>query len=134
MLATTPKSAWWAAWSSRPVRKVLLWQALLTGAAVSIAAYFTGIHGAFSAALGGAISIAAGLLFAAMAKVRRGANAGDVLLTAFKAEGAKVIFIVVALWVVLAAYRNAVAVVLIATFIATILASSMALFVRDRRD
>ena len=123
-----------SAWAGRPVRTVLLWQAVLTATAASLAAYIVGPHGALSAILGGAISMGAGLLFAAIAIVRRGINAGDVLLTAFKAEGAKLVFIVVALWLVLAAYRNAVAVVLIGTFIATTLVSSMALFIRERRD
>ena len=123
-----------SAWSGRRVRTILLWQALLTGAAAALAAWLTGTHGAVSAVLGGAISMVAGLLFASIATVRRGSNAGDVLITALKAEGAKILFIVVALWVVLAAYRNAIAVALIGTFIATVLVSSMALFVRDRRD
>lgn len=123
-----------AAWSSRPARTVLLWQALLTAAAAIFAGFIAGLHGALSAAFGGAVSMVAGLLFASIATIRRGSNAGDVLLTAFKAEGAKIVFIVVALWLVLAAYRNAVAVVLIGTFIATTLVSSMALFIRERRD
>lgn len=123
-----------SAWSGRRVRTILLWQALLTGAAAALAAWLTGTHGAVSAVLGGAISMVAGLLFASIATVRRGSNAGDVLITALKAEGAKILFIVVALWVVLAAYRNAIAVALIGTFIATVLVSSMALFVRDGRD
>lgn len=78
--------------------------------------------------------MAAGLLFAAIAKVRQGADASDVLLIALKAEGARILFIVVSLFVVLAVYRNAVVVVLIGTFIVTILTASMALFVGDRRD
>ena len=97
-----------SAWSGRRVRTILLWQALLTGAAAALAAWLTGTHGAVSAVLGGAISMVAGLLFASIATVRRGSNAGDVLITALKAEGAKILFIVVALWVVLAAYRNAI--------------------------
>ena len=120
-------------WASRPVRIVLLWQALLTAVAVLFAAYFSGLHGALSAALGGAVSMAAGLLFASIATVRRGRSADDVLLTAFKAEGAKLLFIVVALGLVLAAYRNVVAAVFIGTFIATILILSMAFFVSNKR-
>lgn len=116
------------------MRTILLWQCVLTGTAALFAACFAGWHGVFSAALGGMISMVAGVLFASIATLRRGANAGDVLLTAFKAEGAKIAFIVVGLWLVLATYRNAVAVVLIGTFIATTLVSSMALFIRDRRD
>jgi ATP synthase protein I len=122
-----------SAWASRPVRTVLLWQILLTVAAVAFAAYFLGPHGALSAGLGGTVSIVAGLLFASIATVRRGRSADDVLLTAFKAEGAKLLFIVVALGLVLAAYRNVVAAVFIGTFIATILISSMAFFVSNKR-
>ncbi len=116
------------------MRTILLWQGALAAVAALFAAYFAGWHGVLSAALGGLISMVAGVLFASLATVRRGANAGDVLLTAFKAEGAKIAFIGVGVWLVLATYRNAVAVVLIGTFIATTLVSSMALFIRDRRD
>lgn len=77
--------------------------------------------------------MAAGLLFASIATVRRGRSAGDVLVTALKAEGAKLLFIVVALGLVMMAYRNAVVAVLIGTFIATILISSMAFFVGNKR-
>ena len=116
------------------MRTSLLWQAFITGAVAVVAACLTGSHGALSATLGGGISMVAGLLFASIATQRPGANVGEVLLTAFKAEGAKIAFIVLGLWLVLATYRNAVAVVLIGTFIATTLVSSMALFIRDRRD
>jgi ATP synthase protein I len=118
----------------RPVRTVLRWQGLLTAAALALAAYFGGIHGVVSAGLGGVVSMASGLLFAAIATVREGRTADDVLLTAFKAEAAKIVFIVLALWLVMAAYRNLVAVIFIGTFIATILVSSTAFFVSDRRE
>jgi ATP synthase protein I len=120
--------------AGRPVRTVLRWQGLLTAAALALAAYFAGIHGVVSAGLGGVISMASGLLFAAIANVREGRTADDVLLTAFKAEAAKIVFIVLALWLVMAAYRNLVAVIFIGTFIATILVSSAAFFVSDRRE
>lgn len=120
--------------AGRPVRTVLRWQGLLTAAALALAAYFAGIHGVVSAGLGGVISMASGLLFAAIATVREGRTADDVLLTAFKAEAAKIVFIVLALWLVMAAYRNLVAVIFIGTFIATILVSSTAFLVSDRRE
>ena len=119
--------------AGRPVRTVLRWQGLLTAAALALAAYFAGIHGVVSAGLGGVISMASGLLFAAIANVREGRTADDVLLAAFKAEAAKIVFIVLALWLVMAAYRNLVAVIFIGTFTATILVSSTAFFVSDRQ-
>jgi len=118
----------------RPVRSVLRWQGLLTAAAITLAAYFAGIHGAVSAGLGGAISMASGLLFALIATVHKGRTADDVLVTAFRAEAVKIVFIVLTLWLVLSAYRNVVAVIFIGTFVATIVVSSMAFFVSDRRE
>jgi len=118
----------------RPVRSVLRWQGLLTAAVMVVAVYFAGIRGAVSAGLGGAISMASALLFAAIAAVRKGRTADDVLVTAFRAEAVKIVFIVLTLWLVLSAYRNVVAVIFIGTFVATILVSSMAFFVSDRRE
>ena len=123
-----------SAWANRPARTVLRWQAILTGIAVLLGAYFAGLHGVISAGAGGAISMAAAVLFASIASVRRGISADDVLITAFKAEGAKLVFIVIALWLVMAAYKNVVPVFLIGTFIATVLVSSMAFFVGDKRN
>ncbi|HVY08287.1 MAG TPA: ATP synthase subunit I [Burkholderiales bacterium] len=122
-----------SAWTNRPVRTALRWQAALTGIAVLLAAYLAGVHGAVSAGLGGAISMAAAFLFASIAVERRGRTADSVLLTAFKAEGARIVFIVVALWLALAAYKNVMAVILIGTFVPTVLVSSMAFFVADRQ-
>jgi ATP synthase protein I len=122
-----------SAWSRRPVRTVLLWQALITATAVVLAAVLAGLHGSLSAGLGGAVSMVAGILFASIATPRKGNSAEDVLMTALRAEGAKIVFIVVALWLVMATYRNVVAVVFIGTFIATVLVSSMAFFIRERR-
>jgi len=123
-----------SAWANRPFRAVLRWQAILTGFAAVLGAYFAGLHGVISATAGGAISMAAAVLFASIASVRRGISADDVLITAFKAEGAKLVFIVIALWLVMAAYKNVVHVFLIGTFIVTVLVSSMAFFVGDKRN
>lgn len=103
-------------------------------AAMVFAAYLAGIHGAVSAGLGGAISMASGLLFALIATVRRDRTADDVLVTAFRAEAVKIVFIVLTLWLVLSAYRNVIAVIFIGTFVATIVVSSMAFFISDRQD
>jgi ATP synthase protein I len=119
---------------SRPVRIVLGWQGLLTAAAVALAANFAGIHGAVSAGLGGAIGMAAALLFAAVTAARRGRTAEEVLATAFKAEAVKIVFIVAALWLVLALYGKVVAVALIGTFVATTVVSSLAFFVSNRQQ
>ena len=78
--------------------------------------------------------MASGLLFAVIATVRKGRTADDVLVTAFRAEAAKIAFIVLALWLVLSAYRNVVAIIFIGTFVATIVVSSMAFFISDRQD
>ena len=80
------------------------------------------------------ISMASGLLFAVIATVHKGRTADDVVVTAFKAEAAKIVFIVLTLWLVLSAYRNVAAIIFIGTFVATIVISSMAFFISDRQD
>jgi len=67
-------------------------QVLAAIIAASIAAWFAGVHGAISAALGGLISITAGLAFVALAAKsagKKGNSAGEVLFAALKAEAVK---------------------------------------------
>lgn len=112
-------------------RPVIGLQLLCTVAATLIAGWFAGVHGGISAAVGGLISVVAGLAFAALVSRSKGRSSGEVLLVAFRAEAAKLALIVVLLWVVLANYREVVVLGLIGSFSASILIFAMALFVRD---
>jgi ATP synthase protein I len=58
-------------------------------------------------------------------------SAGATIAALFRAEAAKILVIIALLWLVLSTYHEAVLPALLATFIVTVLLSSVALFVRD---
>jgi len=115
----------------RPIRTAILRQAVVTLLLVIIAALWVGLHGAASAALGGMISITAGLVAAFVATRRPADSAGGILYGALQAEGVRVLLIVLLLWLVLATYRDIVAVAFFVSFALTLLIFSSALFTRD---
>ena len=116
---------------SKPIRTVLRWQLLATAALMLVAGIWAGAHGAFSALLGGSVSIFSGLAAACVASLGKAESAGGVLLIALGAEAVKIGLIVVLLWLVLAMYREVVVLVFIGTFTATVLIFAMAFFVRE---
>lgn len=117
---------------SKPIRTVLSWQVVVTVALAVVAGVFEGAPGAISAALGGGVSLVAGLGFAAVIQLMgRDKSAGGTLVTALQAEAVKVGLAVVLLWVALASYKDVVAAVCVGSFIVSILVFSMAFFVRD---
>ena len=113
-------------------RPVIGLQVLCTAAATLLSAWLAGLHGAISAALGGLIGIIAGLAFAVLAARSKSRSAGEALYAAFRAEAVKLALMVLLLWIVLATYRNVVAIGLIGSFIATVLIFTMAVLVRDK--
>ena len=116
---------------SRPVRTVLVWQVLLTALLAVIAGLFAGIHGAVSAALGGVVSIVAGVAFAMVMQSSNIRSADGTVVAALRAEATKIGLAVILLWLVLALYKDVVLIVFIGSFISSILVFSMAFFVRD---
>ncbi|MFN0039584.1 MAG: ATP synthase subunit I [Burkholderiales bacterium] len=114
----------------RPARVILFWQILFLAAVAPLAAYLGGTHGVVSVVLGGSVGIGSAAFFFLLMSTGKKTSAGDVLLTAFRAEAAKIVFIVVALWMILTTYKDVVVLGFIASFVATILISTMALFVR----
>jgi ATP synthase protein I len=117
---------------SKPLRTVLLWQLIATSALALVAGLVEGAHGAISAALGGGVSVVAGLGFAAVVQwLGRDKSAGGTLVTALQAEGVKIGLAVSLLWVVLVSYKDVVPSACVGSFIVTILVFSMAFFVRD---
>jgi len=116
----------------RKFRPVFGSQLLATIIIASIAAWFAGAHGAISAALGGLISIIAGLVFVLLTARYKVRSAGEVLLVAFKAEAAKLFLAISLLWLVLALYQDVVVAGLIGSFVVSILIFSMALFAGDK--
>ncbi len=116
---------------SKPIRTVLRWQILATAFAVALLGALAGTHGAVSAALGGAISIVAGLAAAWWATRRPAQDATAMLAGALGAEALKIGLIISLLVAVFVLYRNVVAAGFIATFAVTTVLFSMALFVRE---
>lgn len=119
---------------SKPIRTVLRWQLIATAGLALLAGSWAGAHGAWSAALGGAVSIGAGWASAKVATTGRADSAGGVLVTALKAEGVKLGLIAILLWLVLATYDAVVVPAFLGSFIATVLIFSMAFFVREHKE
>ena len=110
---------------------MLRWQLIATAAVTLIAGFWVGANGAFSAVLGGAVSVCAGLASAFVAAKGDAKSAGGILIGALRAEGVKIGLIVVLLWLVLATYNEVVVLAFLGSFMATILIFALAFFVRD---
>ena len=115
----------------RPIRTVIRWQLIATTALALSGGLLAGVHGAVSAALGGFVSIFAGLGFAAVIWLHQGNSAAGALLTALRAEAVKVALIVILLWLVLTTYKDVVVVGFIGSFAVSVVIFGMAFFVRD---
>ena len=116
---------------SKPVRTVMVWQVIVTALAAVIAGLLAGAHGAASAALGGSVSVIAGLAFAMFMQSSNMQSADGTIIAALRAEATKIGLAVILLWLVLALYKDVVLIVFIGSFIVSILVFSMAFFVRE---
>jgi ATP synthase protein I len=121
---------------SKPIRTVFRWQVTATAALTLVAGFLAGVHGALSAALGGLVSIFAGLGFVLVASMGKSApgrsgSAGEAILAALRAEAVKIGLIVVLLLLVLTTYPDVVVLAFIGSFILTVLIFTLAFFVRD---
>jgi len=115
----------------KPIRTVLLWQLAATVALTLGAAALAGEAGAISAAVGGTISVVAGLAAALVASRGKAKSAGGVVGSALAAEAVKIGLAVLLLWLVLMNYPGAVIAALIGSFVVTMLIFAMAFFVRE---
>lgn len=119
---------------SRPIRIILRWQVIVTAALTLAAAMLWGAHGAVSAALGGLVIVVSGWVSGWLGTRRKTYNAGAALRTMLRAEGTRILLIIVLLWLVLANYREIVVVGFLATFVITVLVSTAAIVVKDTRE
>jgi ATP synthase protein I len=117
--------------STRPIRTVLKWQVIVTGAMAVAAGIWAGEHAALSAALGGVINIAAVVVYAVVLGLSNPTTAGGTVMAMFRAEASKILVIVVQLWLVLTMYKDVVLLPLLAAFVITVLLFRMAFFDRD---
>src|SRR5262245_61088182 len=114
----------------KPVRTAVIWQASATAVLALVGALLAGVNGAMSAVLGGMVTMLSGVAAALMATRRTAESAGGVLFTAARAEGVRVLLIVILLWLVMATCRAwLVHVAFIGSFVVTLLLFSAAFFV-----
>lgn len=120
---------------TRPIRTVLKWQIVVTGAVAVIAGFWAGTQGMISAVLGGLVNVVAGVVFAFLLGLGQGARAvpdvGTALVAMLRAEAAKILVIVGGLWLVLSVYKDIVPAAFFTAFVITVIVFSMAFFVRD---
>lgn len=115
----------------KPVRTAVIWQALATAALALLGALLAGVDGMVSAVLGGMVSMLSGVAATLIATRRTEDSAGGVLFMALRAEGVRVVLIVILLWLVLSTYREVVAPAFFGAFVVTLLLFSAAFFIRE---
>jgi ATP synthase protein I len=115
----------------RPILTVLRWQILATVALAAVAGAVAGVHGALSASAGGLVSILSGLAAAILASRGGEKSAGGVVIGALRAEGVRVVLIVILLWLVMTTYRDVVVIAFFGSFLVTVIIFAMAFFVRE---
>jgi ATP synthase protein I len=116
---------------SQPIRTVLKWQAFASVAIAAVAGVWAGWHGALSAALGGIVTLSSTVVYAVVLGMGAKTSAGASVVTMLRAEGCKILVIIVELWLVLTTYRDVVLAALFAGFVITVLLFRMALLTRD---
>lgn len=119
---------------TKPIRRVLQWQAVATVVIAVIAGLWQGPHGALSAALGGVVNITSVVVYAVVMSLSMRSNpasAGVTVAALFRAEACKILVIILQLWLVLATYKDVVLAALFAAFAITVLLFSTALLARE---
>jgi len=117
--------------STKPIRRILAWQAATTVVAALLAGLLAGLHGALSALLGGVVNITAVVVYAVVLGVSNPSSAGATVAAVLRAEAGKILVIILQLWLVLTTYKDLVPAAFFATFVITVLLFSMAFFDRD---
>ena len=117
--------------NSRPVRVTLRWQLAATLALMLVSGLWAGFEGAVSAALGGLITIGAGVAYAAVISISNSGSAGATLRTMMRAEAAKIAVIMLAFWAAITQYEQLVAAAFFAAFVITVLLNRVAFLVPD---
>jgi ATP synthase protein I len=112
---------------TRSIRILLCWQAAAVVAFAALGGLWAGGHGAVSGALGAAINLIANFAYALMGGIVRPASAAGALLVIMRAEGFKIVLILVQLFLVMKLYRELVVGPFIIAFVATVLMFAIAL-------
>lgn len=109
----------------RAFRVTMFWQGLATAAMAAMAGGLAGGNGALSGVLGGMIGIAGVLVFGLMS-ARPAATSDAAVRIALRAEAAKVVVMVLLLWLVFAAYQSMVVLAFLGAFVVSVLLSGIA--------
>ena len=116
---------------SRQIRTVLKYQAIATLSIALVIGVVGGVHWGISGLLGGLISLLGGVTYGAMLSRVGNGSAENALVGMLRAESAKILVIVLLLWLVFAGYEDVFGAGFIGTFIITTLIFSLAVFIRD---
>ena len=117
---------------SGQIRAILKYQAIATLSIALIVGGIGGMHWGVSALLGGLISLLGGVTYGAMlSRVGKG-SAENALIGMLRAESAKILVIVLLLWLVFSSYSQVFGAGFIGTFIVTTLIFSLAIFTRQK--
>lgn len=127
-LALAESSSAPAGATADPLARAMRWQAVLTALFAFACGWLAGFHGAVSALLGGAVSLAAAWAFTWVVRRSRSLHLVDTMVLMLKAEAAKIAVIVSGLLACFLLYPQVVGLALVGTFIVTTLALSAAAF------
>jgi F0F1-type ATP synthase assembly protein I len=103
----------------------MLWQLAASIAIATLAGVVAGVHGFLSALLGGGIGVMGVLVFSLVSRCGVSGSSSAVRV-ALRAEGAKVLVIVVLLWLAFVAYRDMVVMAFLGAFVVSVLLSGLA--------
>jgi ATP synthase protein I len=117
--------------TSKPIRTVLRWQIIATVVIAAGAGFWSGWHGAVSAVLGGSINQIADLAYALLISGGGIRTAGNTLRTLFRAEGARILLIVLLLGGVLTTYKEVIHPALFLSFVVSVLVFRAAILVKE---
>ena len=117
--------------STKPIRRVLRWQAIVTVAMAAVAGLWGGSHAALSAMLGGVVNITAIVVYAVVLAISNPTSAGGTVAAMFRAEAGKILVIIGEMWLVLTMYKDVVPLAFLATFVITVLLFRLAFIDRD---
>ena len=124
---------WLKGWQiNEQIRAVLRYQAIATLSISLIVGGMGGMHWGVSALLGGLISLLGGVTYGVMLFRVGTGSAENALIGMLRAESAKILVIVLLLWLVFSSYSQVCGAGFIGTFIITTLIFSSAVFIRDK--
>ncbi|MEQ1774550.1 MAG: ATP synthase subunit I [Burkholderiales bacterium] len=116
---------------SKPMRVVLVWQVVATALIALGAGVLAGWHAAISAILGGGINQIADLAYALLVSGSGIRTAGNTLRTLFRAEGVRILLIVLLLGGVLTSYPDVVHPALFLSFVVSVMVFRAAILVKE---